>query len=119
MTFLERLQAHKGGLLRLKTELYWYGGRGYDGSPDRICLILDAAAVTTAAAAAAAATAAEAAAARTTTAAAVRSTAARSRPRTGTAARRTAALLLIDGSPQWVWVDEADIEILVNDQPTN
>ena len=44
MTFLEQLQSHKGGLLRLKTELYWYGGRGYDGNPGRVCLILDTAA---------------------------------------------------------------------------
>ena len=42
MTFLETLQSRKGGLLRLKSELYWHDGRGYDGSPGRICLILDA-----------------------------------------------------------------------------
>ena len=40
MTFLEQLQSHRGGLIRLK-ELYWYGGRGWDGSPGRICLVLD------------------------------------------------------------------------------
>jgi uncharacterized protein YcfL len=92
MTFLETLQAHKGGLLRLKTRLYWYDGRGYDNNPGRICLILDAAATTVAAAAT------------TGTAAAVRSTTA-------------AAYLLLDGSPQWVWLAEEDIELLVNDQP--
>ena len=84
MTFLEQLQSHKGGLLYLKTGLYWYGGRGYDRSPDRICLILDAA----------------------------RRTAA-----TGTAAARGttadyATLLLIDGSPHWVWVAAEDVELL-------
>ena len=73
MTFLEQLQSHKGGLLRLKTELYWYGGRGYDRSPDRICLILDAARRTTA---------------------------------------DYATLLLIDGSPHWVWVAAEDVELL-------
>ena len=103
MTFLERLQTHKGGLLRLKTELYWYGSQGYDESPDRICLILDAARRT-----AAPLVAARTATAARRTAAAVRSS---------TAAARIAALLLIDGSPQWVWMDEADIEILVNNQP--
>ena len=44
MTFLEVLQSHKGGLLRIKSELYWYGGRGFDGYPGRVCLILDGAA---------------------------------------------------------------------------
>lgn len=98
MTFLETLQSHKGGLIRLKTELYWYDGRGYDRSPGRICLILDAAPATTATAATTTTVPAAAAAARV--------------------AARVAALLLIDGSPQRVWMDEADIEILVNDQPT-
>ena len=49
MTLLEGLQSHRGGLLRIKSELYWYGGRGFDGAPGRVCLILDAAAVATAA----------------------------------------------------------------------
>ena len=44
MTLLERLQSHKGGLIRLKTELFWYGGRGWDENPGRVCLLLDAAA---------------------------------------------------------------------------
>ena len=42
MNLLETLQAHKGSLIRLKTQLYWHDGRGYDGTPGRICLILDA-----------------------------------------------------------------------------
>jgi hypothetical protein len=101
MTFLQQLQAHKGGLLHLKTQLYWYDGRqlywydgrGYDNNPGRVCLILDA----TAAAAADAAAATTAATAAVTTAA--------------------AAHLLIDGRPAWIWVAEQDIELLVNDQP--
>ena len=43
MTLLEQLQAHKGGLIQMKSQLYWYDGRGWDGDPARICLILDAA----------------------------------------------------------------------------
>jgi hypothetical protein len=97
MTFLEQLQSHKGGLIRMKTELYWYDGRGYDNTPGRICLLLDAEA-----AAAARRTAAKTAAARATAAA---------------PADRAAALLLIEGQPQWIWVTEQDIELLVNDQP--
>lgn len=88
MTLLETLQAHKGGLLRIKSELFWYDGCGWDKNPGRICLILDAAAVT----------AGNAAAARTTTAAA--------------GALAAAALLLIDGSPRWVWVAEGDVEVI-------
>jgi len=102
MTFLEALQSHKGGLIRLKAELYWYDGRGWDKNPGHVCLLLDATD------------------ARTATAAVIAARTATTAARTTTAARRTAAaLLLIDGSPQRVWVDEADIEILVNDQPTN
>ena len=93
MTLLEQLQAHKGGLIQLKTQLYWYDGRGYDGTSGRICLILDA----TASAASAAATA--------------------DKLRTATAA--AAAFLLIDGQPQWIWVAEANIALLVNDPPAN
>jgi hypothetical protein len=87
MTFLETLQTHKGSLLRLKTQLYWYDGRGYDNNPGRVCLILDATvrlpAAVVAACAAAAATAAV-----------------------------PATFLLIDGQPQWVWVAEQDVELL-------
>ena len=57
MNLLETLQAHKGSLIRLKTQLYWHNGRGYDGTPGRICLILDAAAPYPRAAAAATTTA--------------------------------------------------------------
>jgi len=85
MTFLEQLQSHRGGLLRLKTELYWYGGRGYDGSPGRVCLLLDAAAAATSGSAATFGSASTSA---------------------------TAAHLLIDGTPHWVWVAEQDVEML-------
>ena len=92
MTFLEQLQSHKGGLLRLKTELYWYGGRGYDGNPGRVCLILDTAAT--------------------------RSSALASRADRDDAVTPTAnypdpgVLLLIDGSPHWVWMNKEDVELL-------
>lgn len=103
MTFLETLQSHKGGLIRLKTELYWCGGRGLDGNPGRVCLLLDAATATATA----------------TRTAAVFATAS---PKLTAATIRTAAAyayLLIDGSPQWVWLSDKAIEILVNNQPTN
>ena len=97
MTFLESLQAHKGGLIQLKSQLYWHDGRGYDGNPGRVCLILDAALTI---AKAVAVTLALAPAAAVAPASAV-----------------AAAYLLIDGQPAWIWVAEQDIELLVNDQP--
>ena len=45
MTFLEVLQSHRGGLLRIKSELYWYDGGLRVGTRGRVCLILDAAAL--------------------------------------------------------------------------
>ena len=90
MTLLERLQAHKGGLIQIKTQLFWYGGRGWDGSPGRICLVLGTAPGAGYAGDAAPA-AAEAAA---------------------TAASDGAALLLIDGRLRWIWVAEADVELI-------
>jgi len=84
MTLLERLQSHKGGLIKLKTELFWYDGRGHDEDPGRFCLLLDAVADTAAAAAS--------------------SPAATHAP--------IVALLLIEGQPQWVWVAEQDVEVI-------
>ena len=87
MTLLRTFRAHKGGLIRLKNQLYWYTGRGWDGTPDRICLVLDAARTR---GRHAAATARGALASDTT----------------------TAILLLIEGAPHWVWVGPEDVEIL-------
>jgi hypothetical protein len=97
MTFLETLQAHKGGLLRLKTELFWYGGRGCDNAPDRTCLILSVGGNEQRYAAA---------------------TWPEHRTVSWCAAGH-AALLLIDGSPQWVWVAEEDVEIMLEDPSTH
>jgi hypothetical protein len=99
MTFLERLQTHKGALLHISPQLFWYNGRGWDKNPGRICLILDVTAPTAVAAAAA------------TT---VSTTAA-----TAAGVPTATTLLLIDGSLQWVRVAEQDIDLLVNDPPAN
>jgi len=85
MTFLQKLQTHKGCLLRLKTQLYWFGERGCDNTPGRVCLILDAVAVGP-----------------STTA--VTTSVSSKTP--------TAAFLLVDGSPHWVWVAKEDVELL-------
>jgi hypothetical protein len=118
MTLLDKLQAHKGGLLQLKPPLYWYGRGGWDNNPGRVCLLLDATCPATAATARASAAATPAAAARRVAAAAAARNA-----HPGAAARRTAeataAFLLIDGQPHWVWIAEEDVELLVNDPPAN
>ena len=93
MTPFEQLQSHMGGLLHLKTELFWYGGRGWDGCPGRFCFLLDVIPAAAAAARTAWVVPEDALAAWTDASTAV-------------------ALLLIDGQPQWVWVAEQDIEVL-------
>ena len=104
MTLLERLQSHRGGLLHIKSELYWYGGRGPDRSPGRVCLLLDAGVGPDAPAGARGA------------AKIARATAEGVQARTavahGSAADDAVALLLIDGFPQWIWVEREDVEIL-------
>ena len=94
MTLLEKLQAHRGGLVRIKSELYWYDGRGWDGNPGRLCLVLDATAVAAGGPPATATVAAEAL------------------RRTAAALTVAATLLLIDGAPRWVWMVETDVELL-------
>jgi hypothetical protein len=90
MTLCEKLVAHKGGLVCLKTELWWYGGRGWDGIRGRVCLLMDARARRRRPAAAEAHAAAHRAAAE----------------------RAAAAFLLVDGAPHWVWVAQEDVELL-------
>jgi hypothetical protein len=96
MTLIEALQAHKGGLLLLKTELFWYDGRGWDGITGRVCLLLNAPAARTPHVAAAVV--------RT-----VASTPAATARRSGSGATIE---LLVDGCPCWVWVAPADVELL-------
>jgi len=91
MTFLEELQSHKGRLILLKTELFWYGGRGRDGIPERVCLLLDAADDAAHDPAVAAETTSDGA--------------------------EAATLLLIDGCPHWVWVSSDDVELLNSFEP--
>jgi hypothetical protein len=102
MTFLEALQAHKGGLVLLKTELWWYGGRGWDGTPGRVCLLLDAAH-----APASSPASNEVFRLAHVTAAASTRTVILQGP-SGVAG----GLLLIDGRPRWVWVCADDLELL-------
>jgi hypothetical protein len=107
MTLLDKLQAHRGGLLQLKTQLYWYGRVGWDNNPGRVCLLLDATCPATSRPPVTATTPAR------------RVTAAYTAGENARAGTPTAAFLLIDGQPHWVWIAEEDVELLVNDPPAN
>jgi len=89
MTLLEELFAHKGGLVLLKSELFWYGGRGWDGTRGRVCLLMDSAAR-----------------------AARAEHLADARALLALVGNPAATLLLIDGCPHWVWVSSDDLELL-------
>jgi len=77
LEFFNSILSHRGGLLRLKTPLYWYGW-GWDGTPERVCLILDVVALR-----------------------GPNDVAACGSPKLG-----ASVLLLLDGQPQWVWLGE-------------
>ena len=90
MTPFEQLQSRRGSLLRLRTELFWYDGRGHDKNPGRICLLLDATSAGSVelldASAAFAASA--------------------------NLAATFAVHILVEGRPQWIWISEQDIEVI-------
>ena len=99
MVILEQLRIHVGGLVCLKTELYWYGGRGWDRITDRTVLLMDACAPFAATTTAKARAASRATDGATDAPATLEDIAA-------------ATLLLIDGRPHWVWVGTDDLELL-------
>ena len=98
MTFVETLQANRGELLRLKTQLWWYNGVGWDNLPGRVCLILDA-------------TAPDACVSDASVPAALDALL-RCDPLGMIGA---SVLLLIDGSPKWVWIDKQSAEIITKE----
>ena len=104
MTFLEQLQSHVGGLIHLKTELYWYHNGRWDEIPDQTCLIFDATACVPALY--------NIAVARTFYAGPHGMHDGPDGARAKRIAKTVAAYLLIKGSPQWIWVAESDVELL-------
>lgn len=97
MGLLETLQGKKGELIKLKSQLYWYDGVGFDDVPSRICILADAAvssddmvATTVAAFTAAGLTV-------------------RNKEESVDA---VAALLLFDERFHWVWVAAPDVELI-------
>jgi hypothetical protein len=99
MTFKEQFHAHIGGLVRLKTDLYWYNTRSRDGIKGRICLLLDAADGHPAPPRAGYVTAA------------ITATGGRAalHDREGDLAH---VLLLIDGHAKWIWTSREDVEFV-------
>ena len=95
VTFIKTLQSYRGGLARIKTQIFWYNGVGWEETPGRVCLILD-----------------------------VLERGARPgcwwRPRAAgcsasswnVAESEELVLLLIDELPKWVWLSEDDIEFI-------
>jgi len=75
----------------IKTQLYWYGQGRYDGNPRRICLILDAVDEHAVDASGAAN---------------------RQAVNDGKKVNSVDAFLLVDGVPRWIWLSEADVEVL-------
>jgi hypothetical protein len=91
VTFIKTLQAHRGGLIQLKDQLFWFGGRGWDGQPGRICLILDVLERGCGPGATAAGSSASS---------------------WSVAESEELVLLLIDELPKWFWLSEDDIEFI-------
>ena len=100
MMFLRRLRSHIGGLIRLKTGLFWYDGSGYDNTPERVCLLLE----TVSAGVEGPRTVA------TTTGTTGSIAAVYAVPTTARMFAAMPALLLVDGSPCWIWLVEDDAE---------
>jgi hypothetical protein len=93
VNFLDKLQAHKGGLIRLKKELYWHDRGDLDGVEERHCILLDAPVKTTPAIEDAVTPTVEL--------------------YNANELKKTAViLLLVDGKPQWIWVAEKDLELI-------
>jgi hypothetical protein len=96
MSFLDKLHDHCGGLIRIKSELYWYKDSGLavrDGNPDRICLVLND---------------------KDGDIANTKGVAARS-VRAFFTRKNADVKLLIDGSSQIVWLEEQDVEFLAQE----
>ena len=98
MDFLQELGSHRDGLLLLKTELWWYGGRGWDGIRERVCLLMDARDAAELSLSLSDAHFARASAGSWSAASA--------------GAEDGSTLLLVDGQPHWVRVTQTDVELL-------
>lgn len=98
MTFLDILQAHRGSLIKVKSRLFWHKKGRWENNSDQICLVLDARPSVFAAALETHGIIA-----------AIAENASYRGPHT------VGSLLLIDGSPRWIWLDKKDVELIANE----
>jgi len=91
MTFVESLRSHRGSLIRLKTELFWYNNAEWDGTLFRTCLLLDVP---------------------THQGDAARTSTARGRLLSAATGTTAGACLLIEEVPQLIWLVEEDVEFI-------
>ena len=91
MTLFDKLKAHIGGLVLLKTELYWYNEGKWDKEHKRICLLVDA---------------------REQISHDLLVAAAAPLIPIAPLGPRVAVLLFIDNIPKWVWVYSSTVELL-------
>ena len=94
MTFFDKLKAHVGGLISIKTQLYWYKEGKWDRAHERVYLLLDVLDH-----AVADARWSEVAAATVS-------------PGRVDVGEREGVLLFIDGNPKWTWVYSGAVELL-------
>ena len=87
MTLFNRLKDHVSGLIRIKTELYWYTRGSWDKKPGRVCLVMNVS---------------------------YRGYSDATTTLDTRAARKSGVwcLLLIDGNPYRVWLTDKDIDLL-------
>jgi hypothetical protein len=106
MTFAKQLKAHVGGLICLKTDLYWYDSRSWDGVKGSVYLLLDTTTlVYTGVHVAAGLSAADIFAGLRWGCAPA-------------AAGLVCALLLIDSEPKWILTSKEDLELIPFKTPT-
>jgi len=103
MTFFETLNANCGGLIKLKTQLFWYKKGDWDCIYDRICLIVDVI------------NAMDDAGQDIDLPDNVVIQAYTGRPGGRHGMFEVALCLIIDELPKWIWVDERHVELLFED----
>ena len=103
MELSETLQSHRGGLLLLKTDLFWIDTESWDKKPGRICLILDTLCEER-----------KNVHGSEVIACSILTAGYQSPSTRRVGGRNTITQLLIDGKPQWVWVDEDDVEVIID-----
>jgi hypothetical protein len=104
MTFAEQLKNHVGGLIRIKTDLYWYNTGVWDGIEGRVCLLLgtDTDGITSGMVAAGLVGAIQT----------VHRLAGLRRGVAPAAAGLVCALLLIDSESKWILTSKEDLELI-------